>query len=116
MLLIKQKQNYNAKEKRGYEMVNEDPHGYCPRCQARGISREKSIDGRTRCENKHLFLSGKWDEWNEKNPQEPKRKGWATPTGFIDFAEPVTYKEACEVGSEMGKRFEKFLAEKNNAK
>lgn len=24
------------------------------------------------------------------------RKGWATPHGFGDFQEPVTYEEACE--------------------
>ncbi len=24
-----------------------------------------------------------------------KRKGWATPYGFADFAHPVTYAEAC---------------------
>lgn len=27
---------------------------------------------------------------------EEKRKGWATPHGFIDFEEPVTYGEALE--------------------
>lgn len=32
-----------------------------------------------------------WD-----NPQNMKRKGWATPYGFGDFKEPVTYDEACE--------------------
>lgn len=26
---------------------------------------------------------------------EPVRKGWATPYGFGDFTEPVTYAEAC---------------------
>lgn len=25
-----------------------------------------------------------------------KRKGWATPRGFVDFMEPVTYEDACE--------------------
>lgn len=28
--------------------------------------------------------------------QAPKRKGWATPHGFVDFRDPVTYEEACE--------------------
>lgn len=26
----------------------------------------------------------------------PKRKGWSTPFGFIDFPQPVTYQEACD--------------------
>ena len=26
----------------------------------------------------------------------PKSRGWATPHGFVDFREPVTYAEACE--------------------
>ena len=26
----------------------------------------------------------------------PKQRGWATPYGFVDFAEPVTYEQACE--------------------
>jgi len=25
-----------------------------------------------------------------------KRKGWATPYGFVDMKEPTTYEEACE--------------------
>ncbi len=26
----------------------------------------------------------------------PKQKGWATPYGFGDFRQPVTYAEACK--------------------
>jgi hypothetical protein len=26
----------------------------------------------------------------------PKKKGWVTPYGFVDFRYPVTYEEACE--------------------
>lgn len=28
---------------------------------------------------------------------EQKLKGWLTPYGFCDFAEPVTYQEACHL-------------------
>lgn len=28
--------------------------------------------------------------------KDEKRKGWATPYGFGDFTDPVTYEEACE--------------------
>lgn len=33
-----------------------------------------------------------WDK-----PKEVLRKGWVTPSGFIDFAHPVSYEHACEV-------------------
>lgn len=36
----------------------------------------------------------------------PKSKGWATPYGFADFREPVTYEHACE--------FMKLMAQKIN--
>lgn len=26
----------------------------------------------------------------------PKQKGWATPYGFGDWSEPITYEDACE--------------------
>lgn len=32
---------------------------------------------------------------------EVKRKGWATPYGFGDWKEPVTYEEACEQMKKM---------------
>jgi len=32
---------------------------------------------------------------------EPKRKGWATPYGFGDFTDPITYDEACMMMKEM---------------
>lgn len=31
--------------------------------------------------------------WNDS--AFPKQKGWATPYGFVDFSEPVSYEEAC---------------------
>ena len=33
------------------------PYGYCPTCSARGVSRERRIDGYTTCENNHKYLS-----------------------------------------------------------
>lgn len=35
--------------------------------------------------------------WNDA----PKRKGWVTPYGFIDFFEPVTFQEACDIMKEV---------------
>lgn len=29
-------------------------------------------------------------------PGQVKRKGWATPYGFGDWSEPISYEEACE--------------------
>ena len=34
----------------------------------------------------------------------PKQRGWATPHGFIDFRQPVTYAEACEVAAKIDAR------------
>jgi hypothetical protein len=36
-----------------------------------------------------------------KLPKVPKRKGWVTPFGFVDFKEPVTYEEAVETSRLM---------------
>lgn len=33
-------------------------------------------------------------DWDK--PELRKQKGWATPYGFADFCEPVTYDEACK--------------------
>lgn len=33
----------------------------------------------------------------EKEKGAPVSKGWRTPYGFGDFAEPVTYEEACKL-------------------
>ncbi len=30
-----------------------------------------------------------------KDWRTPRQKGWVTPHGFVDFAYPVTYEEAC---------------------
>lgn len=35
-----------------------------------------------------------------------KRKGWATPFGFGDFTDPVTYDEACELMKKMTASFD----------
>lgn len=40
--------------------------------------------------------------YKDTKPQKPKddvprRKGWATPYGFVDCKEPVTYQEACDM-------------------
>ena len=36
-----------------------------------------------------------------KTPKMPKNRGWATPCGFVDFREPVTYEQACEVAQKL---------------
>lgn len=41
-----------------------------------------------------------WDELPHK------RKGWATPYGFVDFTYPVTYETACDL---MKSEFHKFF-------
>jgi len=38
---------------------------------------------------------------------EPKSKGWRTPYGFGDFAEPITYQEACDLMKQLYENFEK---------
>lgn len=43
-----------------------------------------------------------------KNDSQHKQKGWATPYGFVDFKEPVTYEEALEVS--------KFFRQMQNAR
>lgn len=40
----------------------------------------------------------------EPSPAE-KRKGWATPYGFGDWAEPITHREAVERMKEMAAQF-----------
>lgn len=47
--------------------------------------------------------------------QELKRKGWATPYGFVDFKEPVTYEEACELSKVLGEAMRATLNEKKAA-
>lgn len=38
---------------------------------------------------------------SKTNETGDKRKGWATPFGFFDFAEPVTYEEALKAADEL---------------
>lgn len=38
---------------------------------------------------------------NWKTPKMPKAKGWATPFGFIDFGQPVTYEQACQTAQKL---------------
>ena len=40
----------------------------------------------------------------------PKAKGWATPHGFVDFAEKVTYEHACEVAKNIHEKYAHKLA------
>ncbi len=35
----------------------------------------------------------------------PRRRGWATPYGFGDWAEPITYAEACERMKQVTENF-----------
>ena len=42
-------------------------------------------------------------------PNELKRKGWVTPYGFMDFTDPVTYEEACEVAKKFHQQFKEKL-------
>lgn len=58
----------------------------CPeRCGKKFIS--------TECAEKHADAAH--PGW--RDPKVPRSKGWATPYGFIDFEEPVTYEEALTV-------------------
>lgn len=60
-------------------------HVQCPAgCGKKFISQAHA---ETHADNAH-------DNW--RDPQPVKRKGWATPHGFIDFSHPVTYQEACD--------------------
>ena len=36
---------------------DEAPYGYCPKCNAKGVSRERSKNGNTKCSNGHIYLS-----------------------------------------------------------
>ncbi|PCI53843.1 MAG: hypothetical protein COB36_11430 [Alphaproteobacteria bacterium] len=38
----------------------------------------------------------------------PKQKGWATPYGFIDFGNPVTYEYALKASKEMADSFKEL--------
>lgn len=42
--------------------------------------------------------------WRE--PKNTKKKGWATPYGFVDFGEPVTYEQACATAMKLSDAFE----------
>lgn len=41
-----------------------------------------------------------------------KQRGWATPYGFVDFAKPVTYEEACSFMAREAPRFAEMLSAK----
>lgn len=49
------------------------------------------------------FLEKHMDKEHE-GWREPKRKGWCTPHGFIDFTVPVTYEKACKLAKDIGKK------------
>ncbi len=40
---------------------DDSPYGRCPQCGALGVSRERRINGYTRCENGHAIRSVAWD-------------------------------------------------------
>jgi Lar family restriction alleviation protein len=48
--------SYNPDDRREPEQIN-DPYGYCPICGARGVMREKCLDGNDRCEKGHYYKS-----------------------------------------------------------
>lgn len=41
----------------------------------------------------------------DEPPAALKRKGWATPYGFVDMKEPCTYEEAVEVSKTLHDAF-----------
>ena len=43
-----------------------------------------------------------------------KQKGWATPYGFVDFKEPVTYEEAVSTSKIMNEMFKAHKAAKKS--
>lgn len=51
-----------------------------------------------RCGKKYIDAASAEKHADSAHPdwRIPKSKGWATPHGFVDFAEPVTYELACE--------------------
>lgn len=50
---------------------------------------------------------------NHPDWKTPKSKGWATPYGFIDFREPVTYEEACSIMLDIARRHERTDLRRN---
>ena len=50
------------------------------------------------CGKKFISLAHaeKHVEVDHAEPAKLLRKGWVTPHGFVDFAEPITYEQACE--------------------
>jgi hypothetical protein len=46
------------------------PYGPCPKCGGKGISRERSLDGYTRCENGHKILNREWSKQQRQVPVE----------------------------------------------
>jgi len=42
----------------------------------------------------------------------PRKKGWATPYGFADFRDPVTYEEACAEMKPFWDRFQQQIGKK----
>lgn len=66
------------------------------------------------CGKKFISLAHaeKHAEVEHAEPENPLRKGWTTPHGFIDFAEPVTYKQACETMEIIGNVMKNKIEEK----
>lgn len=76
---------------------------HCPaKCGKKFISAEHA---RNHADTAHP----KWDDVTQI-----KRKGWATPYGFVDFQYPITHQEACDF---MKKQSEKlWKTQTNNGK
>ncbi len=68
------------------------------------------------CGKKFISLAHaeKHAEIDHAEPEKPLRKGWATPHGFIDFAKPVTYEQACVTAEIIGNAAKAKLKEKTN--
>lgn len=47
-----------------------------------------------------IHADAEHDDWRT-----PRQKGWATPYGFGDFKQPVTYAEACEQMKQQSEEF-----------
>ena len=60
----------------------------------------------TECDKKYANEDFLTKHIAEAHPiQERKQKGWATPYGFVDFREPVTYAEALKLSKTLAERF-----------
>lgn len=68
------------------------------------------------CDRKYVSRAAMEVHADECHPdwRIPKSKGWATPYGFIDLREPVTYAEACAIAKEHYTEFGTMLERLNH--